>query len=134
MLKAVPRHGVREARSWLQWIALLAVVLLFAGASPAGAGPATVTLNAGGCIGYGQSWLSYPAGYTGTTGCSGSSRYLSGTVVLQNGTSRTLAGGWYSGDIVWGNIGNPSPVTAAAGTHALQFITAFDGYYGTNTW
>ncbi|WBL37163.1 hypothetical protein O0235_06225 [Tepidiforma flava] len=54
--------------------------------------------------------------------------------MLQNGTSRTLAGGWYSGDIVWGNIGNPSPVTAAAGTHALQFITAFDGYYGTNTW
>lgn len=98
------------------------------------AAPANVTLNAGGCIGYGSSWLAAPGGFTSTSGCSWSARYLSGTYVLQNGTSRTLAGSWYSADVAWGNIGSPTPVAAVAGTHALQFINAFDGYYGTNTW
>lgn len=117
-----------------RFVVALAVAAALAGwASPAAA-PASVTLSAGGCIGYGQSWRSYPAGFTGTTGCSGSARYLSGTVVLQNGTSYTLAGTRAGYDVVWGNTGSWSPVAAAAGTHALQWINTFDGYYGTNTW
>src|SRR5690349_2141869 len=99
------------------------------------ASPATVFMHASGCNGEGDSWLSYPGGYTKTIKDCGSG-YLSGSVGFSGGGGDTHTGTWSSFDQYWGNTGTGvgGPVGAAAATHALQYLTSFDGYYGTNTW
>lgn len=99
------------------------------------ASPPTVFMHAGGCDGQGDSWLSYPAGYTRTVQNCGSG-YLSGTVAFTGGGGQNYPGFWTTNNQLFGNTGTgaPGPVGAAAATHALQYLTSFDGYYGTNTW
>ena len=103
---------------------------------PAFASPSYVNLAAGSCYGNGQSWLSYPGGYTETVGCGASSQYLSATIILADGYDSYLSGSWQPYDQYFGNTGT-SPhgaATTAAATHNLAFAGSQNGYVGTNTW
>lgn len=115
---------------------VVAALSLLAIAIPASAGPAQVVLNAGGCGGLGDSFLTAPAGFGRTTGCAGSARYLSASLSFSGGGFDSIAGNWYSADVAWGNsgLGAPGSVTAVASTHNLGYFNSTHGWEGTNTW
>lgn len=124
----VPRIIPRTAASVVLLAAMLGPV------SAALASPGYVNLVAASCFGSGQSYLSYPAGYSQTAGCGASSQYLSATYIRQDGFSGSLPGTWSGSTILFGNTGSVSPVASVAGNHNLQYVTTQSGYYGTNTW
>ena len=124
-------NAFRRART-LAFVSVIGAIALLATAI-ASAGPPSVNLTAASCTGSGQSYLPNPSGYTRTDGGCGQ-KYLAGRYVRDDGVEGIFPGTSSSSSILFGNLGNVSPVAAADGTHAIQYITSFSGYHQTNTW
>lgn len=118
--------------------AFLAVMILLAGFQSALASPSQIWMQAGFCVGDGESFLLGNGGGSSTQGCSGSLVYQSTSIVMEDDYSLYYPGDWYDEFVLIGNTGEGihGAVAAVASTHNLYYSGSYNsgGYVGTNTW